>query len=279
MRYITLATCTLNQWAMDFQGNMERIIKSIEIAKQKGAFYRLGPELEIPGYGCQDHYYEIDTFLHSWQVFALLMNNPITQDIICDVGMKILLIRPKIHMCNDGNYRESRWFAPWNSLKTVENYFLPEVISEIIGQKSTYIGDGVLTTLDACFGSEICEELWTSDSPNVDMSLDGVEIVTNSSGSLFELRKAHVIVNLIKNVTFKNGGIYMYSNARGCDGDRLYYNGCSCIAMNGSILVQGDQFSLEDVEVLTATVDLDDISAYRNSLRSRFVHFHLFILL
>ncbi|XP_065319393.1 glutamine-dependent NAD(+) synthetase-like isoform X2 [Gordionus sp. m RMFG-2023] len=138
-----------------------------------------------------------------------------------------------------------------------------------IVESSFITSDGVLTTLDACFGSEICEELWTSDSPNVDMSLDGVEIVTNSSGSLFELRKAHVIVNLIKNVTFKNGGIYMYSNARGCDGDRLYYNGCSCIAMNGSILVQGDQFSLEDVEVLTATVDLDDISAYRNSLRSR----------
>lgn len=28
-RKITLATCTLNQWAMDFEGNFKRILESI----------------------------------------------------------------------------------------------------------------------------------------------------------------------------------------------------------------------------------------------------------
>uniref|UniRef100_A0A452TLZ8 Glutamine-dependent NAD(+) synthetase n=1 Tax=Ursus maritimus TaxID=29073 RepID=A0A452TLZ8_URSMA len=60
---------------------------SIEIAKRKGARYRLGPELEICGYGCWDHYYESDTLLHSLQVLAALLESPVTQDIICDVGM------------------------------------------------------------------------------------------------------------------------------------------------------------------------------------------------
>jgi predicted amidohydrolase len=41
--------------------------KSVKIAKEKGAAYRLGPELEITGYGCNDHFFESDTFLHSWQ--------------------------------------------------------------------------------------------------------------------------------------------------------------------------------------------------------------------
>ena len=36
MRLITLATCNLNQWAMDFEGNLQRIIESIKIAKEKG---------------------------------------------------------------------------------------------------------------------------------------------------------------------------------------------------------------------------------------------------
>jgi predicted amidohydrolase len=40
------------------QGNMERIIESIEIAKERGAAVRVGPELEIPGYGCLDHFLE-----------------------------------------------------------------------------------------------------------------------------------------------------------------------------------------------------------------------------
>lgn len=47
VRRITLATCTLNQWAMDFDGNVRRILESIKQARLKGANYRTGPELEI----------------------------------------------------------------------------------------------------------------------------------------------------------------------------------------------------------------------------------------
>ncbi len=39
------------------------------------------------GYGCNDHFHEGDTFLHSWQVLGTLMKSPVCQDIICDVGM------------------------------------------------------------------------------------------------------------------------------------------------------------------------------------------------
>ena len=48
MNLVTLATCNLNQWAMDFDGNLARIAESIRTAKARGASYRLGPELEIP---------------------------------------------------------------------------------------------------------------------------------------------------------------------------------------------------------------------------------------
>ena len=44
---VILAVCSLNQWAMDFQGNFERIIESIQIAKASQASFRTGPELEI----------------------------------------------------------------------------------------------------------------------------------------------------------------------------------------------------------------------------------------
>lgn len=42
-----VATCNLNQWALDFDGNLERIQRSIAEAKRLGARYRLGPELEV----------------------------------------------------------------------------------------------------------------------------------------------------------------------------------------------------------------------------------------
>ena len=35
------------------------------------------------------------------------------------------------------------------------------------------------------------------------------------------------------------------------------------IACNGKIIAQGSQFSLNDVEVITATLDLEDVRAHR----------------
>ena len=55
----------------------------------------------------------------------------------------------------------------------------------------------------------------------------------------------------------------MYANQQGCDGDRLYYDGCAMIAINGRIVAQGSQFSLNDVEVVTATLDIEDVRAHR----------------
>nr|XP_006642713.1 PREDICTED: glutamine-dependent NAD(+) synthetase isoform X1 [Lepisosteus oculatus] len=288
-RKVTLATCSLNQWALDFDGNFERILISIEIAQSKGAKYRLGPELEICGYGCYDHFFESDTILHCFQVLTKLLESPVTQGIICDVGMpimhrsiryncrviflnkKILLIRPKMLLANGGNYREFRWFSPWKKTRHVEEFVLPEMIQEVTGQETVPFGDGILVTKETCLGSEICAELWSSRSPHIDMGQDGVEIFTNSSGSHHELRKAYHRVNLVKSATAKAGGIYILANQKGCDGDRLYYDGCAMIAINGNIIVQGTQFSLEDVEVVSATLDLEDVRNYRGEACQSFL--------
>ena len=83
-----LATCNLDQWALDFKGNYERIKESIILSKQKSARYRLGPELEVCGYGCQDHFLENDTYSHCWTVIEwILRDESLTKDILCDIGM------------------------------------------------------------------------------------------------------------------------------------------------------------------------------------------------
>lgn len=46
-RKVIASVSTLNQWALDFQGNYERIVRSIHLAKQEGARLRTGPELEV----------------------------------------------------------------------------------------------------------------------------------------------------------------------------------------------------------------------------------------
>ena len=56
------------------------------------------------------------------------------------------------------------------------------------------------------------------------------------SGSHHQLKKLNQRLDLIRSATGKVGGVYVYANQRGCDGGRLYYDGCACIAINGKVL-------------------------------------------
>ncbi|KAK7430688.1 hypothetical protein QQZ08_002732 [Neonectria magnoliae] len=280
---VTVATCSLNQWVLDWEGNTDRIIKSIHLAKEAGARLRVGPELEISGYGCLDHFIEQDLFLHSWEMVRRILLDTSCYGIIIDVGApvqhrnvkyncrilcldgKILMIRPKMFLANDGNYRENRYFTPWLRRGQTEQYHLPRIIQQVVGTTHVTFGDAVISTPDTCLGAETCEELFTVKAPHLDMSLDGVEIFTNSSGSHFTLQKLRTRLKLITEATRKCGGIYLYANQQGCDGDRLYYDGSAMIIVNGEVVAQGSQFSLNDVEVVTATVDLEEVRAYRSS--------------
>lgn len=182
--HAVVATCSLNQWALDFEGNRDRILSSIAQAKASGAKLRLGPELEICGYGCFDHFFEPDTVLHSWQILNQLLANEDNHGILIDTGMpvlhkstlyncrvlilngKILLIRPKMFLANDGNYREMRYFTPWSSDRRGETEECPLPLPEtrkLTGQESAPFGDAVIETRDTTIGVELCEELFTPD--------------------------------------------------------------------------------------------------------------------
>jgi NAD+ synthase (glutamine-hydrolysing) len=107
------------------QGNLERILASISIAKERGATLRVGPELEIP-YVKPCHTSPVlsprlqwlwlsrplfggfasigesaasladsfpgDTVLHSWEVLAKILTSEEAQGIVCDIGMYVQII-------------------------------------------------------------------------------------------------------------------------------------------------------------------------------------------
>lgn len=75
--------------------------------------------------------------------------------VICLNG-KILLIRPKMYLANDGNYREMRHFTPWCHPRTTEQYHLPRRIQRLQGATHVTFGDAVVSTPDTCIGAETC---------------------------------------------------------------------------------------------------------------------------
>ena len=273
---VKVSVITLNQWAMDFIGNEKRIIESINIAKEEGGKIILLPELCTTGYSCQDHFYESETYMLSMNIVRNICNdNELTKEIMLVLGIpvihngvkyntmtfisngEIILIRPKINLADDGNYREARWFTSW-SKEGLENFEL-----EGFKQKSAPIGVAIINCNGVKIAAEVCEELWIPQSMNIPLYLNDTDIILNSSGSHFEMNKIQKRIDLLNAATKRSGGAYIYSNMKGCDGERLYFDGGSMIGINGKIVALEERFNLIDVQVLTYPINLDDISEYR----------------
>lgn len=286
MKSAILSIATLNQWSMDFEGNQRRIIESIRMAKDEhNAKMRIGPELEIPGYGCEDHFYESDTIYESWKVLKELLkftSKAPYNDILCIFGMglmhrsklyncavctydgKILLIKPKLILSDDNNYRESRWFAAWTSNLEYEDYYLPSIITEQTGQKVVPFGNMILRSADGfLIASECCEELWAPITSSSLLYNQGVHIVFNISGSHYQPNKQEKRESMVRSISLKEGGIYMYSNFIGCDGTRFYFDAASVIMDCGKQVARSKSFLIREVEVISACVNLNRIEAYR----------------
>lgn len=58
------------------------------------------------------------------------------------------MIRPKMALANDGNYREFRWFSAWTLKDKLMDFQLPTDVSEAISQDSVPFGYGYIQFLD-----------------------------------------------------------------------------------------------------------------------------------
>lgn len=280
---VNLGLAQLNQWALDFEGNLERIADSIKRIKAAHGYYRVGPELEVCGYACDDHFFENDTTTHCWQSVAAIVDSDLTMNCLVDIGMpvifgsrryncrvfilnrEIILIRPKLYLANEASYREVRWFGAWQPEQALKSYVLPPTIQMLKGQKECPFGFAAIQCNDCVLASETCEELFVPRSPHLDLCLNGVDIFTNGSCSFFELNKVETRTNLILGPTQKMGGVYMYCNAVGNDGGLMFADGHSFVACNGQIVNVIDDVPLSDVNVIVTRVDLNDVRGFRSS--------------
>lgn len=283
---LNVATCSLDQWALEFDANLARTSASIAEAKRLGCTYRVGPELELSGYGCEDHFCESDTLTHCAESLAQILASDLTDGILCDIGLpvlhdgvryncralcldrKLVLLRPKMCMADDGNYRETRYFTAWPASAPLATHTLSAEVAAATGQATCPFGVALLRARDAVFACEVCEELFVPDSPHVRFALAGADVIGNGSGSHHQLRKMDERIELIAGATRRCGGAYLYANQRGCDGGRMYFDGGSLVAVNGEPVARASQFSLRDVEVVAATVDLEAVRSYRASISS-----------
>ena len=229
-KMLRISTCSLKQWAMDFEGNQKNIIDCLTEVKEQNPDIVLLPELATTGYSCQDHFREKENYFLAMNIIKKIIESDLTTNMLVVIGnpiifnnkkyntmtyilnKKIILIRPKITLADDGNYREARFFSSWEY-----GLFEPFTIDlRPFGIKQTVpIGNKIIELNGIKIGTEICEELWTSNENNRVNALNGttkikvhdelykngVNVVLNSSGSHFEMGKLKKRIDLIQKAT------------------------------------------------------------------------------
>ena len=147
---------------------------------------------------------------------------------------RILGVVPKTHLPNYGEFYEKRWFAP----APAEAESLP-----LLGQEFVPFGAGQVFRCEnvpgLVLGFEICEDLWSPDSPSVRMAKDGAAIIGNLSASNDVVGKDAYRRQLVTMQSAKLLCGYAYSSSGGGESTSdLVFGAHQMIAENGALLAE-----------------------------------------
>lgn len=70
-------------------------------------------------------------------------------------------------------------------------------------------------------------------------------------------------MKLVQAASSRNYCVYMYTNLKGGEGNRLYFDGNGMIVTLGELVAQAPQFTIDDVDVTVANLDLDKVRGER----------------
>ncbi|MBM3847662.1 MAG: NAD(+) synthase [Verrucomicrobia bacterium] len=264
MKLIRLAAAVLNQTPLDWRGNQANILAAIDVARQQGASVLCLPELCITGYGCEDAF--LSAGVHSTALRILNDCLPATRGMAVAFGIpilhqnalfntaclvvdgKILGFVAKRFLAGDGIHYEPRWFKPW-----------PVGVQHqvVIGGVSYPMGDIHFDLGGIKFGFEICEDAWVASRPGMQLALKGVDVMLNPSASHFAFGKIEIRKRFVLEGSRAFSMSYVYANLLGNEAGRAIYDGEVMIASMGRLIASGARFSYADVQVTSATVNID----------------------
>nr|WP_153368880.1 nitrilase-related carbon-nitrogen hydrolase [Candidatus Phytoplasma sacchari]KAB8122737.1 NAD+ synthetase [Candidatus Phytoplasma sacchari] len=237
--------------------NAESIIK---ILKKSKASFVLFAELCLSSYTAGDLFFE-NTFLEeNLKALDFIINNNSFEGVYI-IGMpfcfesliynvavilqknKILGIVPKQTIPNYKEFSEKRWFQ---SGKNVQTKFI-----DFLGQKVPF-GNILFINqkFDIIFGVEICQDLWTIESPSDSLTLNGAHLIFNLSASTEHIGKSKLRKIAVLDHSRKQMGGYFYTSSgiSETSTDTLFSNH-KIASVLGKIIGEKDLFN-EDVSLI-----------------------------
>ncbi|NRB74151.1 MAG: NAD+ synthetase, partial [Verrucomicrobiales bacterium] len=264
MNYVKLAAVSLNQTPLDWSGNSSRLREAIAECRNAGAELICLPELAITGYGCEDQFLAPSTCDQALNRLARLL--PETRDLVVAVGLplqhqnavynvvalisdgRLLGFYAKQNLAGDGIHYEQRWFRAWPTGQVARIDILGETVP---------LGDVTFEVGGRRIGFEACEDAWVANRPGRNYSKVGIDIILNPSASHFAFGKHRIREQFACEGSRAFGAAYVYANLLGNESGRVIFDGGSLIASGGELLAGAPRLSFKDIEIITATVNLD----------------------
>lgn len=259
---INVAAACLNQTALDWAGNKERIISAIDRARNGGARLLVLPEMCITGYGCEDAFLRPDVAHTSLEILREIAEH--TSDIAVTLGLPVRIdesiyncvafvsnktihgIVAKQTLAKTGVHYEPRWFEPWTRGRVVE--------IEIGNNVSCQLGDLTFQCGDVCIGFEICEDAWSENRPAPYLMHNRVNLILNPSASHFAFGKISIREQIVRDAVKSGLCAYVLTNLVGNEAGRIVYDGGSIFAWDGEVRTIGKRFSFHDVVMTFETM-------------------------
>ena len=275
--FIKVATAIPSVKVGDVKFNTRQIESQIALAEGQGVEIIVFPELCITGYTCQDLFLQQMLLESAETAMMMLLDFTRQLDIISIVGLpvvvgdlllncaaiiqhgKILGLVPKTYLPNYREFYEKRWFASAQDLR--------ETTVRFAGHRITVTPDPqiFITSEGAQFGVENCEDVWAPAPPSNKLALAGAELIFNLSAS-DELSGKHTYLkSLLAQQSARTSTGYIYSSCGfGESTQDVVCGGNALIYENGSLIAEGERFSLEP-QMRIAQIDIEKLRSERRT--------------
>ena len=272
MSHVIVGAAVLNQTPLDWEGNYLRIKSALSEAESAGVQVLCFPEMCLTGYGCEDQFLAPFTetkaieYLHKlaseitslfvWVGLPMRHEGQLYNVVAGITAGKVVALIPKQHLADDGVHYEPRWFTPWPVGKRSQWQGIP------FGDYRVRVGSWTM-------GVEICQDAWEGENrPAHALAKRGVSLVVNPTASHFSFGKSKVRQALTCEGSQIIDGVYVFANLLGNESGRVIFDGDGYVAKQGEIISQTKRFSMNDHELIYASVELKSVNDAGNDVIS-----------
>ena len=258
----------------DPAANADELVAWAERAAADGAALVVFPELALTGYTCEDLFLSADLLARTEAALADLARRTTALPVALVVGAPLrtadgrrynaaLVLHagrvhgavPKVHLPNNGEFYERRWFTPGAAVATT--VALPGLDPFLLDRRQIF-AVGPLT-----LGIEICEDLWAPEPPSGPLALAGALVIANPSASNELVAKADYRGELVRQQSARLHTAYLYAGSGPTESTKDLVFGGHCLAVeNGSVLAESERFVFAGSQAV-ADIDLEKLANER----------------